>query len=1062
MAGLQLAPHGVLRHTGPVNALAWQPGGRRLLSGGDDGGLHAWSAEGDWAGAARGGDKQAQAAGSAYAVNDADVSADGAVALACSDGVLRLLPAAAAATAAGERRTAVTTGGAAVITARLSPDGLLVATGSEDGAVRLWDARGQPVAGGARLGGGAGGAPVYALRWSADGRTLAYASGRAVVVAQVPPAGLAVAGDGGAGAIASATSLTATTTTAAASRRGRPLSWTAHGGAVVTALDWCPVTGALATGGEDGAVRVWDAASGRPLWAPAPSRRRLGSPVTALAWAPSGGTLAAGCYGALWLFTAGGGVRAVWTGGGGGDDKSAAAAHTGSVTALAWAPDETRLAVGTARGGVLVSPVLGRTATDGTVTATITALEHVTVRWPVAVEDKQPVDAATWDLDAALREVDARDDGGEEADAPRPPSPASPPTMESEELVFREPVHVLALGHGHLVVTTQLQAHVFALTVAADGRRGCVEAATVELRRPARHAVLAHGCFAVVDGAAVPPEGGARDTGGGAGGGGGIHVFGYDGRHWCSVAGAPGLRAASLPPAHVALSEQALLVVAASPVGGGDAAASGTVVRAFDPRTGQPLGAPVPHGAAIRAVAVCQALPPTSTGTGGRFALLDDAGDVYLVPMPAIPPSAGQPRGGRAAAAAPPPAPVKVAIGADAIAYHDKCDVLLAVTCAASSTGGSSGSNTTDTGRLSLTVCPAAALAADVDLLPAAQATLPLPPALAQGLLPWPLTRVVSVGGAMPRLVVTDRDGAPLAALLPQLAAVPPLVASAQAGDWRAALRVARTTAWPPLWAALTALALGARQLPPAVEAAAALAAAGALPPSKLDYLASVAELPTDDLRASELALLRRAPAEAEALLLTARPAPHVYRAVKLNVRLGRWERALEVARAAGAHVDTALWYRQRHLQAAAAAAAAAAGGGGVSVPPRETIPAFLAAAAVVVDPAAIRARRRAEKAAERARPGAAAAATASGVGGDAWVLVGRRELVPDEEEEKVEPAAAAAGAAVLEPQHAALPMAQPQAPPPPPAHDWHHQPMPQPQRREVHPDEAAEADLEL
>lgn len=41
-----------------------------------------------------------------------------------------------------------------------------------------------------------------------------------------------------------------------------------------------------------------------------------------------------------------------------------------------------------------------------------------------------------------------------------------------------------------------------------------------------------------------------------------------------------------------------------------------------------------------------------------------------------------------------------------------------------------------------------------------------------------------------------------------------------------------------------------------------------------------------------------------------------VYRAIKLNIKLFRWERALALAQQHRQHVDTVLWYRQRWVRA--------------------------------------------------------------------------------------------------------------------------------------------------
>ena len=108
--------------------------------------------------------------------------------------------------------------------------------------------------------------------------------------------------------------------------------------------------------------------------------------------------------------------------------------------------------------------------------------------------------------------------------------------------------------------------------------------------------------------------------------------------------------------------------------------------------------------------------------------------------------------------------------------------------------------------------------------------------------------------------------------------------------------------------------------------------------------------------------MLRRPAEEAEGHLLSSQP-PLLYRAIKLNIRQGRWLRALELAQGArGAHVDTVLCYRARHLGALGVA---------------EALPAFLAAAAAqptaLGDWPAIKARKDAEKARERERPGARA-----------------------------------------------------------------------------------------
>lgn len=62
------------------------------------------------------------------------------------------------------------------------------------------------------------------------------------------------------------------------------------------------------------------------------------------------------------------------------------------------------------------------------------------------------------------------------------------------------------------------------------------------------------------------------------------------------------------------------------------------------------------------------------------------------------------------------------------------------------------------------------------------------------------------------------------------------------------------------------------------------------------------------------MALYRRQPEEAERILLQASP-PLIHRAIKMNLNLYRWNRALELATKYKVHIDTVLGYRQKYLQ---------------------------------------------------------------------------------------------------------------------------------------------------
>jgi intraflagellar transport protein 80 len=182
-------------------------------------------------------------------------------------------------------------------------------------------------------------------------------------------------------------------------------------------------------------------------------------------------------------------------------------------------------------------------------------------------------------------------------------------------------------------------------------------------------------------------------------------------------------------------------------------------------------------------------------------------------------------------------------------------------------------------------------------------------------------------------------------------------------------------------WAVLGALALEAQQWAAAEAAYAALDCT-----DRLQWVQALQRIPSAKGRAAEVAAFKGQSDAAEGMLLRvsmsgwaaiarfptqstpwsvlARCCPtafHVarqpplhpvqagllYRAVKLNMRLCRWERALNVAQRQSAHVDAVLLRRRRYLAAAGAC---------------ETLPAFMKAdTGQVLDEAAIKATARAE-----------------------------------------------------------------------------------------------------
>ncbi|CCI46362.1 unnamed protein product [Albugo candida] len=133
--------------------------------------------------------------------------------------------------------------------------------------------------------------------------------------------------------------------------------------------------------------------------------------------------------------------------------------------------------------------------------------------------------------------------------------------------------------------------------------------------------------------------------------------------------------------------------------------------------------------------------------------------------------------------------------------------------------------------------------------------------------------------------------------------------------DWDKAVRFCRYVKSKSLWTCLAGIALNQRHLDTAEIALAAIECI-----DKLYFILHVKNMVSDERRNAELALYSGDIEDAEAILLQAHPKPLIYRAIKLNLRLFRWNRALELAvrytTDAGTHVDTVLAYRGRFLAA--------------------------------------------------------------------------------------------------------------------------------------------------
>ena len=280
--------------SGVVTAVAYSPGGKTLAAGYSGGTIRLWDvashrlvSAASWGGSAlalafTGSGKTLEVAGTA-AVGIWNLTNQATIAAQPLAGV------------AGGRSVA------------FSPGGTTLATGGDDGNLRLWDAAtqqeiGAPMSSDLK--------PVEAVAFSPDGTKVAAASS-----------------DGTVQLWNAATQQEAGTTIAA-------------GSAAVSALAFSPDGKFLATGGDDGNVRLWDAAT----QGQAGATMATGAPVAALSFNANGTTLAtAESDGAteLWAFATQ-------------EQTGAALAEqgAGSVSAVAFSPDASVLASGEGNGTI--------------------------------------------------------------------------------------------------------------------------------------------------------------------------------------------------------------------------------------------------------------------------------------------------------------------------------------------------------------------------------------------------------------------------------------------------------------------------------------------------------------------------------------------------------------------------------------------------------------------------------------------------------------------------------------------------------------------------------------
>jgi len=289
----------------------------------------------------------------------------------------------------------------------------------------------------------------------------------------------------------------------------------------------------------------------------------------------------------------------------------------------------------------------------------------------------------------------------------------------------------------------------------------------------------------------------------------------------------------------------------------------------MDPVNGRILGK-ISHSCEVLNLCLNQ----HSLGPQERLLVFSDRNkDLFIAHVGALSSGGGQAQGG--------PPTYKLQVNVDSFTFNDETDVLVGIS----------------EGRIKAWYYPAAAFV-DKDLLPLTVMNV-------DGTECGRSAQIVSYTGS--RISVRKVDGSVI--FSSTAVDIDLLYELARSSKWEECMRLCRHQKSEILWATLSLMSLAKKQLD-TVEMC--LAEINEVP--KVEYIQYIKSIPSEEGRNAELALYRRQPNEAERILLQASP-PLIYRAVKMNIHLYRWDRALDIAVKYRSHVDTCLGYRQRYLE---------------------------------------------------------------------------------------------------------------------------------------------------
>jgi len=619
-------------------------------------------------------------------------------AICCSDGTFRIMQAATG----REEKKVEAYKACAAISICWNHDGSALATGGEDGCVKVWSRVGmlRNTVASTRY-------PIYCICWGRQDEIL-YCSGKTLTIEQ---------------------------------KERKQTQWKGHDGTILS-VEWNPVNNLIVSGGEDCKYRVWDA-YGRQLFQSQP----LEHVVTCVRWSPNGSCFAVGAFNVLKICD-----KTGWT------HCREDLYEAGSLLSLTWTHDGTLLGGACAGGAVVVAEVANR----------ILEWKHMQVSLKEA---------------RRLEVYNTLDD-------------------MTEVLVFRDRVIDVSIEWGYLLVHCSTpQVHVYGVNN--------LTAPLIVDATPTRTALLLQSSKLFM----------AAWT-----------VFSYEGRRVCAPQVFNGINVNVLDRDSVTMNDKYIAVLENNR----------NSIRLIDLNKQQPIGL-IKHKLEIVQIALCKHQEDV-------LAFIDRNGDLFVH------------LNGRKTFKLP-------TTMVQSIHLNDQSDTLVACT---------------DGGNKMIVWYYPQVVWVDPDLLADTSIEIETPHLAAKQ------PKIISFNENL--VTVRKQDGSIVSSSVSRYPALLHQLVVEQR-KWEDAIRLCRFVNQKFLWAILAGMAIKLTHLDTAEIALAATEHV-----AKLNYILYIKDIPSEKARMAELALYKRDTKNAEQILLHANP-PMLYRAVKINIRLFRWERAREIAK---------------------------------------------------------------------------------------------------------------------------------------------------------------------